>query len=110
MKSKKVLGKLCLSLLFACLTFLLSVPWVSAAQYEGSTQVTARIETSSQTAPEEPDAGSTSVPEEDNVSTGDRAMISMVISLLCFGASAAAMAVLCSKKPKRQNETTQPKL
>ena len=103
MKNKKIIGKLCLLLLLACLTFVIYTPSVFAVQYDGSTEIIAHIETSSA---ETAQNSSDSAPYDDNdISTGDIATACVVISFILFVISALVI-FLCNKNYSLKNKNT----
>lgn len=97
MRHSKIIRVLCLLALSVCLVFATYIPSVSAAQYDGSTEVLARIETSQSEATQPVTEGGGFVSDDNNhVSTGDIIFGWIIVSFVLFIFS--ALVILCSKK------------
>lgn len=98
MRNNKIIKALCLIFLSVCLAFAAYTPPASAVQYDGSTEVLARIETASSEATQPTaDGSSPAYADDSDVSTGDIAFGGIITALVLFLFSALVILV-CNRR------------
>lgn len=98
MKNNKIFMGFCLLLILTCLTFVICPLSVFAVRNDGNTEVIAHIETTPTeiTQPVTDDTSSCVFYDENNVATGDRINISVIISFILLIISVLTIYV-CNK-------------